>query len=93
MSNAIADWMSGKALAGLGGGSAPPLEHAYAIYLGLFAPLRGGGDPLVDFVEVLRDGGRDQAYSDQEWVAFLLPYAGGDEDVARDLWDGLLCQP
>ncbi len=95
MSNSIASWMTGKSLAGLGGDSAPPpLAHAFAVYLGLFAPLRGTvGDPLADFANVLRDADRDGAYSDEEWVAFLLPFVGGDPDRARDLWDGLLCQP
>jgi hypothetical protein len=96
-STSTADWMMGKGggVAGLGAvGSAPPLAEAYAVYLGLFAPMRASyGDPLAGFVDVLRDGGRDEAYSDEEWVAFLLPFAHGDEDAARDLWDGLLCQP
>lgn len=90
-------WMMGKGggVAGLGAASpTPPLAEAYAVYLGLFAPLRASqGDPLADFVDVLRDAGRDEAYSDEEWVAFLLPFTSGDEDEARDLWDGLLCQP
>lgn len=91
----IAAWMMGKSLAGLGDAAAPPpLDHAFAVYLGLFAPLRGTVEnPLADFANVLREGGHDTAYSDEEWIEFLRPYAGEDEDVARDLWDGMLCQP
>ena len=74
----------------------PPLEEAYAVYLMLYAPIRGSvaavGE-LADFVEVLRAHGKDEAYSDEEWVPFLARFTNDDEDRARDLWDGLLCQP
>lgn len=74
----------------------PPLHVAYAEYLTVYAPVRATSmaiGPLADFVEVLREHHNDTAYSDEEWIAFLLPYTGGDEDAARDLWDALLCQP
>jgi len=76
--------------------SKPPLDEAYAVYIGFFAPLRGSSaivGPLADFVEVLRQNGKDMAYSDEEWIVFFVPFVNGDYDAARDLWDGLLCQP
>jgi hypothetical protein len=42
---------------------------------------------------MLRERQLDAHYSDEEWIEFLLPFVGGDEDVARDTWDALLCQP
>lgn len=91
MSNALG-WLSDAAAPA----HAPPLNEAYAVYIGLFASLRMSSllvGPLADFTDVLRANGRDTAYSDEEWVAFLLPFTDGDADVARDLWDSLLCQP
>lgn len=93
-----ASWLMGRGLNGTGlGGSSfkPALPEAYAVYLGLFAPRRASATmigPVADFAEVLRMGGNDVAYSDEEWIAFLLPYTG-DYDAARDMWDALLCQP
>lgn len=74
-------------------GSANSISEAYAVYIGFFAPIRGPRSPLADFVDVLRANDRDTAYSDEQWVTFLLPFTQGDEDAARDLWDALLCQP
>lgn len=107
MPQRTAQWILGEgggdgALGAAGGGNAqargskPPLPHAYSVYLGLFAPLRASTQvvgPVADFVEVLRQNGKDTLYSDEEWVLFFLPFVEGDEDRARDLWDGLLCQP
>lgn len=60
----------------------------------VYAPTRPGShDPLTDFAEMLRERQLDAHYSDEEWIEFLLPFVGGDEDVARDTWDALLCQP
>lgn len=73
-----------------------PLPEAYAVYVGFFAPLRPSAmiiGPMADFVEVLRQNDKDTLYSDEEWIAFLLPFTDGDTDAARDLWDALLCQP
>lgn len=74
-------------------GSPGSLPEAYAVYIGLFAPVRGPRDPLADFADVLRANEKDTAYSDEDWIEFLLPFVGGDADKARDLWDALLCQP
>jgi hypothetical protein len=73
----------------------PTLSEGYASYLVNYAPTRpmSAVDPLADFVELLREREIDAHYSDEEWIAFLLPAVGGDEDKARDLWDALLCQP
>lgn len=73
-----------------------PLQQAYEVYLVTFAPIRPTSfamGPLTDFVETLREQQIDASYSDEEWVAFLLPFVDNDEDKARDLWDALLCQP
>lgn len=97
--NPTAQWimapLSGYEL-GAASASRPPLPHAYAVYIGLFAPLRGSSvivGPLADFVEVLRQNEKDTLYSDEEWITFFLPTVGGDYDKARDRWDALLCQP
>jgi hypothetical protein len=74
----------------------PTLREGYARYLMEHAPYRPTSEiigPLADFVELLREREIDAHYSDEEWIAFLLPYVNGDEDKARDLWDALLCQP
>mgnify|MGYP001318974230 CR=1 FL=1 len=72
-----------------------PLTEAYARYLIEFAPTRpmSAVNPLADFVDLLREREVDTSFDDEEWIAFLLPFTNGDEDEARDLWDGLLCQP
>lgn len=95
----VASWiLNGAAADGLAGTASahkPPLQEAYAVYLGLFAPLRASSavvGPGADFVEVLRQNEKDTLYTDEEWIAFLLPFTG-DRDKARDLWDALLCQP
>jgi hypothetical protein len=72
------------------------LPEAYNAYLLAYAPIRPTSfamGPIVDFVETLREQQIDASYSDEEWIAFLLPFADGDQDKARDLWDALLCQP
>lgn len=82
-------------ISGLGSVTKPPLVEAYAIYIGFFATIRPSSaviGPLADFTDVLRAARKDTDYSDEEWVAFLLPFTE-DEDAARDLWDALLCQP
>ena len=73
----------------------PTLHEGYALYLVQYAPTRpmSAVNPLADFVELLRERHVDAHYSDEEWIEFLLPFTNGDEDAARDLWDGLLCQP
>jgi hypothetical protein len=73
----------------------PPLSEAYALYLVQHAPTRpmSALNPLADFVDLLREQQVDASYTDEDWIAFLLPFTNGDEDEARDLWDGLLCQP
>jgi hypothetical protein len=74
----------------------PTLHEGYAAYLREYAPIRPTSfamGPLADFVELLRERQVDAHYSDEEWIAFLLPFVNGDEDKARDLWDALLCQP
>jgi hypothetical protein len=72
------------------------LIDGYALYMLDYAPFRVTSltlGPLADFVELLRERQIDAHYSDEEWIEFLLPFVGGDEDRARDLWDSLLCQP
>jgi hypothetical protein len=74
----------------------PTLHEGYAAYLREYAPIRPMSyamGPLTDFVELLRERQIDTQYSDEDWIAFLLPFVDGDADRARDLWDGLLCQP
>lgn len=96
MYNQIATWMSTDTKAALNGADStkPDLNSAYAVYIGLFAPIRSSSiQPLADFVEVLRQHGKDVLYSDEEWIGFFKPFVGNDEDVARDTWDELLCQP
>jgi len=71
----------------------PPLNVLYAFYLQSFAPIRASSvQPLPDFVEVLRQYDKTKIYSDQEWVPFFMQFTAGDEDAARDMWDGLVCQ-
>jgi hypothetical protein len=71
------------------------IPEAYGLYLTAYASTRpmSFAKPLVDFVDWLREQGIDAQFSDEEWIEFLLPSVGGDEDRARDLWDALLCQP
>lgn len=96
-SNPIVQWVLSGAN-GLGAAHTaykPPLEEAYAVYLGLFAPNRSSSEvigPLADFVEVLRQNEKDTLYTDEEWIAFFMGFTD-DGDLARDAWDALLCQP
>ena len=93
----VVTWMIQPAqkLEGLGDAWKPPLDEAYAVYVGLFAPLRGSSmivGPIADFVEVLRQNDKDTLYTDEEWMPFFMQFTESS-DAARDMWDALLCQP
>jgi len=70
------------------------IHEAYATYISLnWIGRTTKAAHLADFVDWLREHKLDGQWSDEEWVTFMLPFVDGDPDVARDLWDALLCQP
>jgi hypothetical protein len=92
----IMEWLKTETRQPLGDAaqpSRPALETLFAFYLSAFAPIRvSSAQPVVDFVEVLRQYDKTKVYSDEEWIPFFMQFTGGDPDAARDMWDGFVCQ-